>query len=83
MLDPLTVESVEDPPPVPLWTSVPSVCGVMTMSEESKSELYARNQGLFDSTFEQIMIKLFVGFERSKFEVLERNDHNTESEGHA
>ncbi len=44
------------------------------MSEESKSELYAKNQGLFDQRFTEIIVKTWVGFERTVFEQLSRND---------
>ncbi len=50
---------------------------------ESTSALYARHQELFDTRFEEIMIKNFVGFERSKFDILERNDSVSEENGHA
>lgn len=48
------------------------------MSEESKSETYARHQGLFDARFEEIIIKTFVGFERSVFDKLADNDETEE-----
>ena len=44
------------------------------MSEESKSELYSKNQGLFDKRFTEIIVKTWVGFERTVFEQLSRND---------
>ncbi len=48
----------------------------------ARAALYAANQPLFDTRFDEIMVKLFVGFERSKFDVLERNDSVSE-DGHA
>ncbi len=60
------------------------------MSEESKSELYSRHQDLFDSKFEEIIVKTWVGFERTMFETLAKNDPKddarslyTEEDGHA
>lgn len=47
--------------------------------EESRSELYAKNQGLFDQTFAQIICKTFVGFERNVFEQLSDNDKSVDS----
>ncbi len=44
------------------------------MSEESKSELYARHQGLFDGRFAEIMIRTFPGFDRARFDQLAEND---------
>lgn len=50
------------------------------MTEESKSELYSRNQGLFDQRFTEIIVKTWVGFERTTFEQLARNDRTPLSE---
>ncbi len=50
------------------------------MTEESKSELYARNQGLFDQRFTEIVVKTWVGFERTLFEQLARNDRKAVAE---
>lgn len=46
------------------------------MSEEPQnvSDLYSRHQQLFNDRFAEIMIRTFVGFERSKFDALEQND---------
>lgn len=41
---------------------------------QNVSDLYASNQAIFDRNFDQIMIKLFAGFERSVFEKLAVND---------
>ena len=42
--------------------------------DDNKSEKYAAHQGLFDTRFSEIIIKTFVGFERSTFDQLSQND---------
>ena len=42
--------------------------------KQNKAELYAKHQGLFDDRFAEIIVKTWVGFERTVFEQLARND---------
>ena len=43
-------------------------------------EKYANYQGLFDARFSEIIVKTFIGFERSTFDQLAQNDNKHKEE---